>query len=305
MSIHDPDHASLLEKATRRLQQPAPLAPASGPAGFQPRGSQAGAPGDRDTPAAEPTGKSVRIDIGRLRAQGYLTPGHERTRVAEEFRIIKRPLLENAFGKSAAMVEHGNLIMVTSAIPGEGKTYTAMNLAMSIAMEMDKTVLLIDADAGRARLHDLLGTPLGPGLMDLLIDESLDVGDVMLRTNIPKLRVMPVGQLHSHSTELLASDNMHRLVRELETRYSDRVIIFDSPPILATSDAVVLSGLAGQLVFVVEAGHTPQGHVKDALGLLDSTKPVGLVLNKVRKSAGSSYYGYGSYGSSYYAGKSS
>ena len=305
MSIHDPDHASLLEKATRRLEQPAPLAPAPGPRGFQPRGSQAGAPGNGGQPAAEHNGKTVNIDIGRLRAQGYLTPDGERTRVAEEFRIIKRPLLDNAFGKSAALVEHGNLIMVTSAVPGEGKTYTAMNLAMSIAMEMDKTVLLVDADAGRARLHDLLGTPLGPGLMDLLIDESLDVGDVMLRTNIPKLRVIPVGQFHAHSTELLASDNMRRLVRELETRYTDRVIIFDSPPILATSDTVVLSGLAGQVVFVVEAGHTPQGHVKDALGLLDSTKPVGLVLNKVRKTAGSSYYGYGSYGSSYYAGKSS
>jgi protein-tyrosine kinase len=117
--------------------------------------------------------------------------------------------------------------------------------------------------------------------------------------------LIPMGQFHTHSTELLASDNMRRLVRELETRYSDRVIIFDSPPILATSDTVVLSGLVGQVVFVVEASHTFQGHVKDALGLLDSTKPVGLVLNKVRKTAGSSYYGYGSYGSGYYAGKSS
>ncbi|MFO7858245.1 MAG: XrtA-associated tyrosine autokinase [Ectothiorhodospiraceae bacterium] len=305
MSIDDPDQASLIEKANRRLQQPAPRAPASGPAGFQPRGSQAGAPGAGDQAAAEHNAKAVHIDVGRLRAQGYLTPDGERTRVAEEFRIIKRPLLDNAFGKSAALVEHGNLIMVTSAIPGEGKTYTAMNLAMSIAMEMDKSVLLIDADAGRPSLHELLGTPLGPGLMDLLIDDSLDVGDVMLRTNIPKLRVIPVGQLHAHSTELLASDSMGHLVRELETRYSDRVIIFDSPPLLATSDTVVLSGLAGQVVFVVEAGRTRQGHVKDALGLLDSTKPVGLVLNKVRKTAGSSYYGYGSYGSSYYAGKSS
>jgi protein-tyrosine kinase len=296
MSTEFAGPASLIEKATHRLEQPAPRAPASGPADFQPRDSHAGPP----APAGKPNGRHVNIDIGRLRLEGYLTPGSQRTRIAEEYRIIKRPLLENAFGRAAELVEHGNLIMVTSAIPGEGKTYTAMNLAMSIAMEMDKTVLLIDADAGRARLHDLLDIPLGPGLMDLLIDNSLDVGEVMRRTNVPKLRVMPVGQLHSHSTELLASDNMHRLVRELETRYSDRVIIFDSPPILATSDAVVLSNLVGQLVFVVESGRTYQGHVKDALGLIDCSKPVGLVLNKVRKTAGSSYYGYGSYGAGYY-----
>jgi protein-tyrosine kinase len=296
MSTEYAGPASLIEKASHRLEQPSPRAPASGPAGFQPGDSHARTP----APAGTQNGKDVKIDIGRLRLEGYLTPGSERTRIAEEYRIIKRPLLENAFGRAAELVEHGNLIMVTSAIPGEGKTYTAMNLAMSIAMEMDKTVLLIDADVGRARLHELLGTPLGPGLMDLLIDDSLDVRDVMRRTNVPKLRVMPVGQLHSHSTELLASNNMHRLVRELETRYSDRVIIFDSPPILATSDAVVLSNLVGQLVFVVESGRTYQGHVKDALGLIDSSKPVGLVLNKVRKTARSSYYGYASYGSGYY-----
>jgi protein-tyrosine kinase len=304
MSTHDDRPVSLIEQATRRLRQPEQPAPVSGPAGFQPQRSTVDASADHGAHPDPSKGKSVKIDIGRLRALGYLTPDGERTRVAEEFRIIKRPLLDNAFGKSAALVEHGNLIMVTSAIPGEGKTYTAMNLAMSIAMEMDKTVLLIDADAGRARIHELLNIPLGPGLMDLLIDESLDVGDVMLRTNIPNLRLIPLGQFHAHSTELLASDNMGRLVRELETRYPDRVIILDTPPLLATSEAVVLSGLVGQVVFVVGASHTPQGHVKDALALLDSSKPVGLVLNKVRKGPGSSYYGYGSYGYGYHGAKS-
>jgi protein-tyrosine kinase len=136
--------------------------------------------------------------------------------------------------------------MVTSAIPGEGKTYTALNLAMSIAMEMDKTVLLIDADAGRARIHDLLNIPLGPGLLDLLIDESLDVADVMLRTNLPNLRLITLGQFHPHSTELLASDNMRRLVAELETRYPDRVIILDSPPSLPPAKPWCCPGWSGR-----------------------------------------------------------
>jgi protein-tyrosine kinase len=306
MSIKGTSQASLLEEAANRLRQSGlrETAPSSGTA--VPDYPAHSAPPRRSAESLEAAREpDVRIDLPALKAQGYLTPGGERTRVAEEFRIIKRPLLENAFGKSAEMVPHGSIIMVTSAVPGEGKTYTALNLAMSIAMEMDKTVLLIDADVGRARLHDVLKTPLGPGLIDLLMDSSLDVGDVMLRTNVPKLRVIPMGRFHSHSTELLASQNMRRLTAELETRYSDRIVIFDSPPILSTSDPVVLSGLVGQVVFVVAAGSTPQGVVRDALSLIDESKPVGLVLNKVRTSSGSSYYGYGSYGAGYYQGASS
>jgi exopolysaccharide/PEP-CTERM locus tyrosine autokinase len=299
------DRSSLLEMAARRLREPASQGSGAGPDAIARTGgaeqapsSHAAAPDRGPTPAEQRP--DVTIDLPRLKAQGYLTPDAQRTRVAEEFRIIKRPLLDNAFGRNSELVPHGNMIMVTSAVPGEGKTFTALNLAMSIATEMDKTVLLIDADVGRARLHDLLGTPLGPGLIDLLVDGSLDVGDVMLSTNLPKLRLIPMGRFHSHANELLASDNMRALTRQLETRYNDRVVIFDSPPILATSDPVVLSGIMGQVVFVVAAGSTPQGVVRDALSLIDDSKPIGMVLNKVRKSGGSSYYGYGSYGAGYY-----
>ena len=294
MSTHDDRPASLIEKANDRLRQSGPPGSVAGPAGFPPqRGGAEAAPG-------EPPGKAVDIDIAGLRAQGYLTPDGERTRVAEEFRIIKRPLLENAFGRGAAVVEQGNLIMVTSAIPGEGKTYTAVNLAMAIAMEMDKTVLLVDADVGRAHVHELLKIPMGPGLIDLLTEPSLDAGDVMLRTNVPKLRVIPMGRYHAHANELVASAAMRALTQELATRYHDRVVIFDAPPLLATSEAVVLSGLMGQIVFVVEAERTVQASVRDALGLLDTSKPVGLVLNKARKQGSHDYYGYGNYG--YHAG---
>ena len=301
MSRDDADHASLLEQAAIRLRkaslagQPAPGMPRAPAVSETESVSSAHVALERGGRAAE-----VHVDVARLKDEGYLTPDGERTRVAEEFRIIKRPLLENAFGKGSSLVEHGNLIMVTSALPGEGKTYTAINLAMSIAMEMDKTVLLVDADVGKARVHEMLRIPMGPGLIDLLIDESLDAGDVMLQTDIPKLRVIPMGQYHPHSTELLASDEMRRLMEELATRYSDRVVIFDSPPLLATSEAVVLAGLMGQLVFVVESSRSLQGTVKDALSLVDASKPVGLVLNKVRKLTGTNHYGYGSYGYGYH-----
>jgi protein-tyrosine kinase len=295
--------ATLIEQAARRLREAEQDERATEPGSVRhsPPISEP-TPSRSAIPAGANREPDVRIDLPALKAQGYLTPGGERTRVAEEFRIIKRPLLDNAFGKSSAIVEHGNMIMVTSAVPGEGKTYTALNLAMSIAMEMDKTVLLVDADVGRARLHEVLKTPLGPGLIDLLLESSLDVSKVMLHTNVPTLRLIPMGRFHSHANELLASENMRRLMTELATRYQDRVVIFDAPPILSTSDPVVLSGLVGQIVFVVAAGSTPQGVVMDALSLIDDSKPVGLVLNKVRKSGGSSYYGYGSYGAGYYHG---
>ena len=306
MSMDDADRMSLIEKAAGRLSQKTQGQGRPPPPFSEPPPHQASAPPARpaaqsgaNVPGAE-RGGFADIDLQGLKAQGYLTPDGERTRVAEEFRIIKRPLLENAFGRSAALVERGNLLMVTSAVPGEGKTYTAVNLAMSIAMEMDKTVLLVDADAGRARIHEVLGVPMGPGLIDLLTDDSLEVADVMLRTNIPKLRVIPMGRYHPHSTELLASDGMQRLTTELGDRYSDRVVIFDAPPLLATSEPVVLAGLMGQIVFVVQSQRTLQGQVQDALSLLDASKPVGLVLNKARKAFGSNYYGYGSYGYGHY-----
>ncbi|MCG5512109.1 XrtA-associated tyrosine autokinase [Ectothiorhodospira shaposhnikovii] len=241
----------------------------------------------------------VALNLAHLREQGFITANSERNHVSEEFRMIKRPLLANAFGRGAELVDQGNLIMVTSAKSGEGKTFTAINLAMSIAMEMDKTVLLVDADVGRARVHHVLGTPQGPGLIDLLLDKDLDVGDVIIKTNVPKLRVIPMGRYHPHSNELLASEDMLRLTRELAERYPDRVVIFDSPPLLLTSESVVVAGLVGQIVFVVESSRTLQGTVKDALAMLDTSKPIGLVLNKVRRTLGNYGYGYG-YGYGYH-----
>jgi len=305
MKKADDNRGSLLEKAANRLRN----APQNGPGrgspstqALQDSVNAAASPGQpppltvaQEVEAGPGGSAQVTVDLDGLKAQGYLTPYGERTQVAEEFRIIKRPILDNAFGRGASLVEQGNLIMVTSALPGEGKTYTAVNLAMTIAMEMDKTVLLVDADVGRARIHDLLKIPLGPGLIDLLTDPSLDVGAVMLRTNVPKLRVIPMGRHHPHSNELVASEAMRKLTHELATRYSDRVVIFDAPPVLPTSEAVVLAALMGQIVFVVEAERSLQGAVQDAIGLLNTSKPVGLVLNKSNQQGG----GHGYYGSGY------
>lgn len=231
-----------------------------------------------------------KINLSYLEQHGYLTTKTERSALAEEYRRIKRPLLMNALGKGASSIDLGNLIMVTSALPGEGKTFTSINLSMSMALELDSTILVVDSDVIRASLSKELGLDHRPGLTDLLLDPGLDIGDVIIKTDIPRLRILPAGSSHSHSTELLASDAMRRITKELAERYHDRVVLFDAPPLLATSEASVIASLVGQLVVVVAAGDTPRHAIKDAIAQIDSNKVIGTVLNKSRRVSGGGYY---------------
>src|SRR6185436_17047374 len=166
-------------------------------------------------PGAGTTSKHVDIDLARLAAMGYLTPETPRAQIADEFRVIKRPLLMNVLGKSAAPVERANQIMVTSSLPGEGKTFVTVNLAISIAAELDKTVLLVDADVSRPSVLSRLGLAPARGLLDVLADPSVQLSDVLLRTNIDGLTILPAGAPRGQATELLASEGMTRLVDEL------------------------------------------------------------------------------------------
>jgi len=216
---------------------------------------------------------------------------------SDEYRRIKRPLLSNAFGKSAELLEKGNLILVTSSIPGEGKTHTAINLALSIANERDHTVLLVDCDVTRHGTSKMLGISDMPGLIETLEDDSFTIGDAILRTDIPELCLLSAGKQHNFVTELLASQKMSDLVTEIGERYDDRVIIFDGPPLLSTPQTRVLTSLVGQVVFVVEAGKTPQALVEEALELIPEEQATGLVMNKSEGVSGRSGYYYGYYGS--------
>ncbi len=215
--------------------------------------------------------------------------------VDNAFRRIKRPILANAFGKESALVENGNIVMICSSLPGEGKTFNAINLSMSIAIELDKTVLLVDADLPRRNTTSLFGLEDEAGLTDVLVGEN-ELADVIVSTDFPDFKILPAGTKHHHGTELLASDKMHNLITELASRYQDRIIIFDTPPLLITSEAQVLAGLAGQIVLVVEADRTLKHDVEDAVEMLDSSKPIGLVLNKTQTNSGSDYYGDSAYG---------
>jgi protein-tyrosine kinase len=241
----------------------------------------------------------IDLDLARLSASSIMTPDAPRSRLADEFRVIKRPLIENAAKKGTAGIKNGNLIIVTSALPGEGKSFTAANLAMSIAMELDRTVLLVDADVARPSLPTMLGLPARQGLLDLLLDETLDVGDVLMKTNIATLSILSSGTPHPRATELLASEAMIRLVAEMAQRYPDRLIIFDSPPLLVTTEARVLASHMGQVVLVVQAERTAHADVMQALSTVEACPIKLMMLNKGRTAASSSYgYGYG-YGYQY------
>jgi len=235
--------------------------------------------------------------LGRLLAANMLVPGSDLGReIQDDYRRIKRPLVANAFGKNKAMVENGNLILVTSSIPGEGKTFTSINLALSLSQEMDTTVLLVDCDVAKQGASRMLGLENVSGLVDVLESDSLSIGDVMLQTDIPNFRVVSAGKQNEYYTELLASQRMSQLVGEIASRYSDRIVIFDGPPVLPTPQTPILAGLVGQVVFVIEAGKTPQALVEEALKLIPSEQATGLVLNKNEGLSGNGYY-YGYYGS--------
>lgn len=293
--------------ATARPLSASPAVPSAEPAGAA--RSPAAEPGDAlarsgfpalpqiDAPAdagagAERRSRSVALDLDRLARAGYLVPGRPEAELADEFRVIKRPLIKNAQGQSAAPLHRPNLILVTSAMPGEGKSFCAINLALSIAMEVDKTVLLVDADVVRPAVMSRLGLGVDRGLLDVLKNPGLDLSEVLLRTNVPKLSVLPTGAPGINSNELLASSAMERLLDELATRYADRIVIFDAPPLLPTTESRVLATRVGQVVMVVEAGRTTRAAATEAYAAVESCPVVMSVLNKTRGPASVARYGY-------------
>lgn len=238
--------------------------------------------------------RTGQVDLQALQKAGIITPHGADRQLLENYRRIKRPLLTHAFDANGRAVGSNNIVMVTSALEGEGKTYTSLNLALSIATEYNHRVLVVDADVFKHSLSRLTGLDAEPGLVDYLADPGVDLADCLIRTNIDGLTVLPPGRRHDRLTELLASQRMRELVKDLSERYHDRLVIFDTPPLLQQSASSVLGNLAGQVLVVVEAEKTPQHVVKEALATIVGCDTVGLVLNKsnVRFGSESQYYGY-------------
>jgi len=240
--------------------------------------------------------RAVEVSRESLRDAGFIAPEDEEQLIIDQFRQIKRPLVAHAFGKRATKIEGGHLILVTSALSGDGKTFSCINLALSIASEQDRSVLLVDGDVAKAHVSRLFGIDEQPGLTDVLErDSSLDLSDVIVETDIDGLSLMSCGKMNRHVTELFASNRMERLIKALSAQDPNRVIIFDSSPLLSTSESRVLSTLVGQVVLVVCAGKTPRSAIIHAVDMVEEGKALNLVLNQTRNQAGSEYYG-GYYG---------
>ncbi len=305
-----PSAGSLLERAAQKMSAAAQQAQTTQPA--QDSGSRPAPPpvtaaavavasGSERPSLPDAAGRQSRrgeIDLVSLREQGYVVPDSPATATAEEFRIIKRQLLLNAMARGNDTIRNGNLILVCSSQPNEGKTFCAINLALSIATERDLTVLLVDADFAKPEILSTLGLEGGKGLVDVIADPTLDLSDCLIRTNIENLSVLPAGRQHNLTTELLASDRMGDMVEEIAKRYPDRIVIFDSPPVLASSAASVLALHVGQVLFVVEAETTRETELQDGLEMLSSCEHIYMLLNKARYAGAGrrfgSYYGYGS-----------
>jgi protein-tyrosine kinase len=251
----------------------------------------AGAARRRESPADAVTPEhAVVVDHNALRAAGMLPPAHQEHEIAQQYRRIKRPLINKALGRGVAALARGNVIMITSAIPGEGKTFTSLNLALSLRQEEDVTVLLVDGDFVNPRLTQILGQESRPGLLDTVKDAAITAESVIVPTDLPGLAFLPAGRQEANATELVASARMHQVVSKLCTDDPARLVLFDSAPLLVTTEAQALAHFAGQVVMVVQADQTAQHVVFDALDTLAEDKPVFLVLNQITRHAHSGYY---------------
>jgi protein-tyrosine kinase len=247
--------------------------------------------------SAEDNEKVFNIDVADLESRGFVSLHSTRSQINEEYREIKRKLLSNAFGALSKTITNANIIMVTSARPSDGKTFTAINLALSIAAEKDKRVLLVDADVLKPNILRTLGLKERSGLMEYLLGDVKEIGDVMFHSNIDQLTIIPAGRSHHLSTELLASQSMSELITQFSTRYPDRVIIIDTPPIVGINESAVLANFAGQAVVVVEEGGSRLSDVQKAVERLNPNMAIGFVVNKsLDTSQQSGYYGYHHYG---------
>ncbi|MCC5863144.1 MAG: hypothetical protein JJT93_14690 [Gammaproteobacteria bacterium] len=239
-------------------------------------------------------GRLLSVDRAQLRAAGLLAPESQERKLADEYRQIKRPLITSAMGRGNRPLERANLLMVASAVSGEGKTFTCINLCLSIATEKDWSVVLVDADCAKPHVSRLFGVEDAPGLLDALRDHDLELESLICPTDVPGLAVLPAGGRDELAAELLASARMESLCAALSAADPKRMIVFDSSPLLQTTEAPVVATHVGQVVVVVQADKTSQQRVTAALSKLDPEASISLVLNQA-KGISSDAYGYGGY----------
>lgn len=279
---------SRIEEALQKLQArsprgPAPALPTPRLATVEPR-------------EHEYAGRRIIVDRVQLRANGLLALDAEERQLAEQYRAIKRPLLRNADPRRDPPMTRGNLLMVASALPGEGKTFTCVNLCLSMAREKDWTVVLVDGDCSKPHLTRLFGAENEPGLIDLLRDPTLSFDQLVMPTDVPGLSLLPAGSRDLRASELLASKRMDDFCAALSSADPGRIVVFDSSPLLLTTESPALAHHMGQIAMVVRANDTQRDAVMTALDKLDATKAIACILNRNAEAGdpGDPYgYGYG------------
>ena len=283
---------SLVEQAIARLRNQATAAKSAADAALKP--AVAPIP---SIPAAEPpkATKFITVNYGALRAAGYLPEEGKDRLFADHYSRIKRPLVDRALSEAGAIGEP-RVIMITSSLPGDGKTFSSINLALSMALELDVSVLLVDCDVAKRHVSKIFGLKEDTGLLDALSDESLDAESLVVGTNLRGLSILPAGRAAEASAEMLSSNRMRQIVASLCVRAPRRILLLDSPPLLITNEGRALVKIAGQVVLVVRAGHTPRHAVQDAAELFDAQQAGGIILNQVQMGLSAAYYGYGTYG---------
>jgi len=282
----------LIQRAAERLRQQQPALGVAPPPPAAPPAAPAPAARAGEGPRAS---REIKLDRQRLAKAGIIFTNTERSRVAEEFRIIIRQILAKAQQAASEHSENSRLIMITSARPREGKTFTSINIALAIASQLDFRVLAIDCDVERQSMSSVLGIEPDRGLVDLIADDTLDMRDILLRTDVANLTVMPAGRKRPGVPELLSSRRMRDILSEVEHRYADRYIVIDAPPCLATSDPSILASMVGQIVFVVEANRTQEAEIEESLRLVSACPNISLVLNKMEGTTSEHFGSYGYY----------
>jgi protein-tyrosine kinase len=239
--------------------------------------------------------KRMTLDMRALRAQGYLPEEGRDREFSEHYRRIKRPLIDRAMSATNPLGEP-RVIMITSALPGDGKTFTSVNLALSMALERDISVMLVDCDVAKRHVSEIASLGEEKGLLDALVDDSVDIESLAVQTDLRSLSVLPAGRRVEGTAELLSSIRMRQLVATLCARNPRRIVLLDSPPLLITNEGRSLVKIAGQVVLVIRAGRTPRHAVQEAAALFDPQQAGGLILNQMGTGSNEAYYGYEAYG---------
>jgi protein-tyrosine kinase len=284
---------SLVEQTIARLKNQQSNAAKSGPVGAPAK--SLGAPPVDQTDDAANTANRLTINTEAMRAGGYLPEKGKERQFTDHFRRIKRPLIEKALSGDTAGGEP-RIIMVGSAVPGDGKTFTSINLALSMALERDISVLLVDSDVAKQHITDIFGLRGQKGLIDALLDENLDPESLVVPTSSRGFSILPAGRRVDGTAELVSSNRMRKIVTGLCARNQRRILLLDSPPLLITNEGRALIKIAGQVVLVVRAGETPRHAVEAAIGMFDEKQFGGLILNQAKVGLTEGYYGYGAYG---------